>query len=235
MGCDEIGGTCVTGSRWDNCRLTWGKSGEDGRVAVARLSQPARDADTATGHETGDRAEAAWVLAAQHDPRAFAPLYDRYAEPIYRFCYRKVGDVDLANDLTAQIFVKAIEKLDRYQERPGASFKSWLFAIARNTVTDTWRRQRSTADIETLIEVLEDDGPSLERQAIEAEGQQWVTHLLTQLPESQRPLVELRLAGLTTKELMATLNMSESAVKSAQHRAYRRLRDLVRATEGAGS
>jgi RNA polymerase sigma-70 factor (ECF subfamily) len=182
-----------------------------------------------------DRNEETWVLAARQDPRAFAPLYDRYAQPIYRFCYRKVGDVDLANDLTAQVFVKAIERLDRYQPRPGASFKSWLFAIARNTVTDAWRRQKPTTDVEALIEVLEDDAPSPERRAIEAEDQLRVDHLLAQLPTTQRTLVELRLAGMTTKELMATLNMSESAIKSAQHRAYRRLRDLVRATEGAGS
>ena len=212
-----------------------GSAGEDGRVAVVRLARPAQH--DATGNEvvSGNQAERAWVNAAQRDPRAFAPLYDRYSASVYRFCYRKVGDVDLANDLTAQVFVKAIEKIDRYQERPGASFKSWLFAIARNTVTDAWRRQRMTTDVDALIEVLVDDGPSPERWAIEAEGQQWVTSLLAELPESQRTLVELRLAGLSTKELMATLNMSESAIKSAQHRAYRRLRDLVQATEGAGA
>lgn len=204
-------------------------------MAVVRLARPAQNDAAGDDVPGGDEREQAWVAAAQRDPRAFAPLYDRYAPQIYRFCYRKVGDVDLANDLTAQVFVKAIEKIGRYRERPGASFKSWLFAIARNTVTDSWRRQRPTADVEALIEVLEDDGPSPERRAIEAEGQQWVTHLLAGLPESQRTLVELRLAGLTTKELMATLDMSESAIKSAQHRAYRRLRELVQAAEGAGS
>ncbi|MDQ3613314.1 MAG: hypothetical protein M3412_03195 [Chloroflexota bacterium] len=48
--------------------------------------------------------ESAWIDAARDDPRAFAPLYDRYATLIYRFCYRKVGDPDVANDLTTQIF-----------------------------------------------------------------------------------------------------------------------------------
>ena len=210
-------------------------SGEDARVAVVRLTRPAQR-ESATDEASGrDRAEETWVLAAQRDPHAFAPLYDRYAVPIYRFCYRKVGDVDLANDLTAQVFVKAIERIDRYQPRPGASFKSWLFAIARNTVTDAWRRQKPTADVEPLMDVLIDDEPSPERRAIEAEDQVRVDRLLAYLPETQRTLVELRLAGLTTKELMATMHMSESAVKSAQHRAYHRLRDIVLATEGAGS
>src|SRR5699024_10012596 len=87
--------------------------------------------------EPGD-VELAWIAAARDDPRAFAPLYDRYAVPIYRFCFRKVGDPDVANDLTAQIFVRAIERIDRYQARPGATFRSWLFTIARNMITDRW-------------------------------------------------------------------------------------------------
>jgi RNA polymerase sigma-70 factor (ECF subfamily) len=202
-------------------------------VAVVRLARPARS--DATANPAVDQDERAWVAAAQRDPQAFAPLYHRYAQPIYRFCYRKVGDVDLANDLTAQVFVKAIEKIDRYQPSPGATFRSWLFTIARNTVTDAWRRHKPTVDVDALIEVLVDDEPSPERHALEAEDRMRVDHLLTHLPESQRAIVELRLAGLTTKELMATLSMSESAIKSAQHRAYRRLRELVQATEGAGS
>jgi len=94
--------------------------------------------------------EEAWIAAARHDPRAFAPLYDRYATAIYRFCYRKVGDPDVANDLTAQVFVKAIERLDRYQPRAGATFRSWLFAIARNTITDRWRRHRPTHPLDPV-------------------------------------------------------------------------------------
>lgn len=204
-------------------------------MAVVRLARPTQRDKPDDHRAGGDAAEEAWIAAARTDPRAFAPLYDRYALAIYRFCYRKVGDVDRANDLTAQVFVKAIERLDRYQSRPNASFKSWLYAIARNTVTDAWRRQRPTVDLEPVIATLVDDEPGPERRAIEADDQRAVDHLLAQLPETQRTLVELRLAGLSTRELMATLNMSESAVKSAQHRAYRRLRELVLAAEGAAS
>lgn len=92
--------------------------------------------DEAANTNTNTNIEERWIAAARLDPRAFAPLYNRYALAIYRFCYRKVGDVEVANDLTAQVFVKAIERLDRYAPKPGATFRSWLFAIARNTVTD---------------------------------------------------------------------------------------------------
>ena len=171
--------------------------------------------------------EEEWIAAARRDPRAFAPLYDRYATAIYRFCYRKVGDPDVANDLTAQVFVKAIERLDRYQPRAGATFRSWLFAIARNTVTDRWRRHRPTHSLDPVAHTLVDRDPGPEQLAIDADDQAHLSVTLDALPEKQRAIVELRLAGLTTTEIMAALNMTEPAVKSAQHRAYRRLRELM--------
>lgn len=175
---------------------------------------------------TGD-VEERWIAAARLDPREFAPLYDRYSLAIYRFCYRKVGDVDVANDLTAQVFVRAIERLDRYRPKPGATFRSWLFAIARNIVTDRWRRHRPTIPIEPQVQSLVDHEPGPEAQAIAADDLARLSAVLDTLPERQRAIVELRLAGLTTGEIMATLEMTEPAVKSAQHRAYRRLRDVM--------
>ena len=55
------------------------------------------------------------IAAAQRDRRAFAPLYARYARPIYRFCYRRLGSHEAAEDATSQTFVKALAALDRYQ------------------------------------------------------------------------------------------------------------------------
>jgi RNA polymerase sigma-70 factor, ECF subfamily len=181
----------------------------------------------ASGHEDEHDPEAAWIAAARHDPAAFAPLYQRYATPIYRFIHRKVGDPELANDLTAQVFIKAIERIDRYRPKPGATFRSWLFAIARNTVTHGWRRQRPTAPLEPVAATLVDRDPGPEPLAIAGDEYAALCAELDALPESQWAIVELRLAGLTTSEIMATLGMSEPAVKSSQTRAYRRLREIV--------
>ncbi len=191
------------------------------------------DSDERT--EDHDAAEQAWIDASRHDPRAFAPLYERYAPAIYRFCYRKVGDTEQANDLTAQVFVKAIERIHRYSPRKNATFRSWLFTIARNTITDGWRRHRPTTDIEPVAGILVDGDRGPEHLAIEREGNVAVNRLLEELPKNQRAVVELRLAGLSTREIQSTLSMSESAVKSSQHRAYRRLRELVSLAEGAAS
>jgi len=182
---------------------------------------------TSERDDVAEDIEEGWIAAARHDPRAFAPLYDRYATAIYRFCYRKVGDVETANDLTAQVFVKAIERLDRYQPKPGASFRSWLFAIARNLVTDRWRRHRPTHPLDPVAHTLVDREPSPEHLAIEADRLAHLRDVLDTLPEKQRAIIELRLAGFTTTEIMATLGMTEPAVKSAQYRAYHRLRELL--------
>jgi RNA polymerase sigma-70 factor (ECF subfamily) len=197
-------------------------------VVSQSLSRSRWRASPAAGdHEGTDPAETAWIAAAQADPAAFAPLYERYATPVYRFIHRKVGNPEVANDLTAQVFIKAIERIGRYQPRPGATFRSWLFTIARNTVTDSWRRTRPVAPYEPVAGTLVDQDPGPEALAIAGDEYDALCAVLDHLPDSQRAIVELRLAGLSTAEIMATLGMSGPAVKSAQHRAYRRLRNLV--------
>lgn len=179
--------------------------------------------------------ELGWIEATKADPRDFAPLYDRYAVPIYRFCFRKVGDPDVANDLTAQIFLRALERIDRYTPRPGATFRSWLFAIARNTITDRWRRHRPTTPLDTDLHILTDADPGPETRAVHGDELNRLLVVLDRLPASHRDIIELRLAGLTTTEVADALGMTQSAVKSAQSRAYKRLRDLLAAPEGASS
>src|SRR5215213_5589126 len=68
----------------------------------------------------------AWVVRqAKSDPRAFAPLYSRYFDPVYRYCYRRLGHPEAAADATSQIFAKALAALPGYREE-APSFRSWL-------------------------------------------------------------------------------------------------------------
>lgn len=207
-------------------------------MGVLSESLPISRSSTEAHHRDADEPvdiELTWIEAARSDPRAFTPLYERYATPIYRFCYRKVGDPDVANDLTAQIFTRAIERIDRYQPRKGATFRSWIFAIARNAITDRWRRQRPTRPLEPLIDELTDHDPGPEEHALHNDELSWLLDMLDHLPNTQRDIIELRLAGLTTAEVGDALGMSQPAVKSAQSRAYKRLRNLMTPPEGASS
>ncbi len=180
------------------------------------------------------------VAAAILEPRAFAPLYRRYATPIFRYCYRQTGDPELAADLTTQIFTRAIEALPKFEQRveqrteqrrdpggKGGSFRSWLFTIAHNAVIDHRRRARPSRPLDDTYREVADDAPSPEEHAIHRDQLSRLIAVLDRIPDAQRQIIELRLAGLTTAEIATTLSMTRAAVKSAQTRAYARLRVLL--------
>jgi len=166
--------------------------------------------------------DAALVAASRQDRTAFAPLYQRYVDPVYRYCLRRLGSTEAAEDATAQVFAKALAALPGYREN-GPSFRSWLFAIAHNVLVDAERARRPQhyLDEEDLIT---DPEPGPEAAAIAAEGRRETQMLLASVPPDQRRVLELRLAGLTTAEIAAALGSSPGAVRASQYRAVKRLR-----------
>lgn len=179
------------------------------------------------GRQPESLADDALVDRARHDPRAFAPLYDRYAEPVYRYCYRRLGNHETAADATSQTFLKALAALPSYRQ---GTFRGWLFTIAAHVITDLHRRTRPLAslDHDTVAALaIVDRAPSPEDHALLNEGRESVEALLLTLTDDQRRVVELRLAGLTGPEIAAALGISETAVRSSQFRAYARLRRLL--------
>lgn len=198
---------------------------------MSLLISDSREAPLSRDHP-GTVGDDALVQAALERTDDFAPLYERHAMAIYRYCFNQTRNVDVANDLTAQVFIRAIERLHQYRPRPGATFRSWLFAIARNIVVDYWRRHRPTRPVESVISglVAEDLGP--EELAVHRAHMESVLHAIDNLPEHYQAIVHLRLAGLTTQEIASTLGITESAMKSAQTRAYRLLRSALEPSRG---
>jgi RNA polymerase sigma factor (sigma-70 family) len=176
---------------------------------------------TATGDSPDG--EAGLVAAAQRDRAAFAPLYDRYARPIYRYCYRRLGSHEAAEDATSQTFIKALDGLGRYQE---GSFRAWLFTIADRVVTDLYRRRKPQVGIEDALDVASLE-PGPEEMFISAETSLSVQAMLERLTPEQQRIVALRLAGLTGPEIAAIVGREPQAVKSMQFRAYARLRRFL--------
>lgn len=174
-------------------------------------------------------AEAALVARARTDPQAFAPLYDRYFDAVYRYCYHRLGSWDAAEDAASLVFTSALAALPRYhmQDRAG-SFRAWLFAIAHNVVANSHRQRarRPQRPLEAAV-TIPDAAPSPEDAALAAEAHRTVWTLLEQLPDDQRRLLELRLAGLTDAEIARALGRSHGAVRASQFRAVARLRTLL--------
>ncbi len=171
-----------------------------------------------------DADDAALVAAAKRERSAFAPLYQRYADPVYRYCLRRLGSKEAAEDATAQVFMKALAALPAYREE-SPSFRSWLFAVAHNVLVDTERARRPSFLLEEATAVA-DSAPGPEA-ALSAEARAEVRSLLAVVAPDQRRVLELRLAGLTTVEIAAVLGCSPGAVRAAQFRAATRLRALM--------
>lgn len=183
-------------------------------------------ADTPPEAAPGDD-DAHLVSAARADPRAFAPLYCRYVDPVYRYCFRRLGDREAAADATSQVFTKALAGLSGYREG-ASSFRSWLFAIAHNVVVDAARAHRPTSPLEEADSVRT-NVPSPEDEVLTHETESLIRQLLSQLSPEQRQIMELRLAGLTGPEIAIAVGRSLGAVKIAQVRAFARMRaDLSR-------
>ena len=165
------------------------------------------------------------VEAAQSDPAKFADLYDIHFERIYAFIVRRVQDRDKAEDLTSEVFHKALANLKSYEWR-GAPFAAWLFRIAANAISDQFKRAaRETDSADDPPEASEEP----EQEAAEARAR--LFRLVERLPAEQRSVVFGRFVEQKSiREIAKQLGKSEGAVKQLQFRALEKLRSQM---EGA--
>jgi RNA polymerase sigma-70 factor (ECF subfamily) len=167
------------------------------------------------------------VEAAQEDPARFADLYEINFERVYAYVARRVRDRDLAEDLTSEVFQKALASLPRFQWR-GAPFAAWLFRIASNVIADRFKNSgKETADVEhQIMASSEIDFEELERRAR-------LFRLVGELPDDQRRVIAMRFAEeKSIKEIANELGRSEGAVKQLQFRGLQNLRSQLGGTNG---
>ena len=159
------------------------------------------------------------VEAAQRDPARFGDLYEAHFERIYAFIAWRVRDRDTAEDLTSDVFHKALANLPSYQWR-GAPFAAWLMRIAANAVADQSKRAaREVAGTEERAEV------SVQPDLAAAENRARLFRLVNQLPEDQRRVIFDRFVEQkSVRDIAQQLGRSEGAVKQLQFRALQNLR-----------
>lgn len=162
------------------------------------------------------------------DTQRFASFYDAHVRDIYSYLYYRTQHRETAEDLTSQVFLKALDKFAAYDETRGA-FIAWLYRIARNTLIDHYRSSRETLDIEDVWDLQSDS--DVARDAEAHERIEKLRPYLSALPREQRELLLLRLwDGLSYAEISEIVGKSEDACKMAYSRVVARLRKEVPAS-----
>ncbi len=159
----------------------------------------------------------------------FQRFYEENLGLIYRFVYSKVGNREEAEDLTSQIFMKAVRGVDT--ERGAQSMQKWLFQVARTTIADYWRvhYRISTSSLDQLLEIGWEGPADEEPVARSSTPTERVQRILQALPEHYREVLTCRfLLNLSIRDTANRMCLTEANVKVLQFRALRRAADLER-------
>jgi len=208
------------------------------RLPTAEAANRARPDDADAGGDdksvisSGDTnaAESALVEQARSDPTAFGSLYEHYVDRIYAYIYRRVGNTQDAEDLTARTFYRALDRLETYEDR-GLPFGAWLFRIAHNLVAN-WHRDHGRRRFLPL-DKLWGYGSTIQTPDVMVELEERREALwsaINRLPKERRDLLLYKFSNrLSNLEIGALMDKSESAVKSLYFRTLASLRSDLEA------
>lgn len=154
---------------------------------------------------------------------AFGVLYDRYLDKIYRFVYYKTFDKEVTEDLTSEVFHKALKKIGSFDGEKG-NFSSWIYRIARNSVIDYYRTKKDEVSVDDVFDIGVDERTAEAIDAISDLNK--VTAYLETLSSKQREIIVLRVwEEMSYKEIALAVGGSEDSVKMAFSRGIRELRE----------
>jgi RNA polymerase sigma-70 factor, ECF subfamily len=173
--------------------------------------------------------ERALIEQAKQDPSRFAALYESHFERVYAFAVRHVRGREEAEDLTAEVFHRALAALPNFEWR-GLPFGAWLLRIASNAAADRFKH----SEREATFYGLEDPPGAVEPADLEEiEQRASLFRLVDGLPVDQRRVIVMRFAeGKSIREISEELGRTEGAVKQLQFRALENLRTRMRETRG---
>jgi RNA polymerase sigma-70 factor (ECF subfamily) len=185
--------------------------------------------------DPGDAAAEVWALverAQAGEADAFGQLYDRYADTVFRFIYFRVGNRQLAEDLSSETFLRALKRIGSFTWQ-GRDLGAWLVTIARNLVADHFKSGRYRLEITTgdvLDADKEDRGPegTPETAVVDHITNVALLTAVKQLnPEQQECIVLRFLQGFSVAETAQAMRKNEGAIKALQYRAVRALARLL--------
>jgi RNA polymerase sigma-70 factor (ECF subfamily) len=172
--------------------------------------------------------------ASRGDQDALRQIYVAYFTPIYQFIRIRVGDAQLAEDLTSEVFLDFVAAVKGRNAGPRQNLRGWLFRVARNKIYDQYGKDRQypTTTLEEWIPDTSDENP--EAQFVRALNVERAREALQQLAPEQQEVLILRFGQmLNLQETADIMGKSVSAVKSLQFRAVERLRHILSEMETA--
>jgi len=164
--------------------------------------------------------------AQQRDQEAFAQLYERYFDKIYRYVVIRIGNETEADDMTQQVFLNALHSISSFRWK-GAPFSAWLFRIAHNQVVDYLRKKtrQATESLDESLAISKSDPQLVVEQRLDIEQLILATKGLT---KAQQEVIALRFVSeLSTAQVAKVMGKSEGAVKALQHSAIVALRKAL--------
>ena len=167
-------------------------------------------------------------LAQEGDGDAFGQLYDRYVDTVFRFIYFRINDRGLAEDFTSETFLRALRRIGTISYQ-GRDIGAWFITIARNIVLDHLKSARHRLE-HTTADTIEgkEYAQSTEAAVLDTLQSERLMQAVGQLGDEQRECVMLRFVqGMSVSETAAIMGKNDGAIKALQHRAVRKLADLV--------
>jgi len=167
-------------------------------------------------------------LAKKGNKGAFSELYENYITPIFRFVYFRVRNRVDTEDLTQSIFLKAWNALPNYKQKENP-FSSWLYAIARNTVTDFWKKKKDWNIGELGENAIKSKEEPIDDLIEKEENLKELKEVIELLTDEQQEVIILRfIDGLSNKEISKIIGKKEDAIRQLQSRAIRILREYLK-------
>ena len=191
-----------------------------------------KPASTGFSEKTKDRL---LVEAAQKDPKRFADLYEENFERVYAFILRRVVRREEAEDLTSEVFQKALTNLPRFKWR-GVPFTAWLLRIAANVIADKHKsaaREGAPSSVEDIADLAGSGEVAAQEVLEEVEQSAALFRLVYELPEDQKRVIVMRFAeDKGIREIAEVLGRTEGAVKQLQFRGLQNLRARIEELNG---